>query len=351
LGSNLTTEVSAFAPNFQTPYVQQASLGLEREVRRRLAVGVNYLYVHGEHLIRARDVNLPAPVAMQYPVYDQNNQFTGQYYTVQSFGTWQMTQSSTCAYPPCMVGPARPIPQLGAINQFESAATSVYHGLTVSIRRRLTEGFYFRLAYTWAHAIDDAQDALLTATSTVQNSYDPAAERATSTTDQRHRLVAAWTVEPQPFHREHPLLRKLFNNWKFSNTVTVGSGRPVSARVTGDLNGDGNLDNDRLPGVSRNALTGPDYATADFRLARKLHLSDRTRLELLAECFNLFNRNNKRIISTDNGFYVTGADLVPYSAVIGSRHYPAYIRQYTNILSTNSSYAPRQLQLAMRLRF
>jgi len=351
LGSTLTSDVSAFAPSFRTPYVEQASLGLEREIANRLAVGVHYLYVHGVHLIRARDVNLPTPVSVQYPVYDQNNQFTGQYYTVQSFSTWQTTASATCAIPPCLNTLARPIPQLGAINQFESAASSVYHGLTISLQRRMTSGLYFRLAYTWAHAIDDTQDALVTTTSTVQNTYNTAAERGNSTTDQRHRLVFAWVAEPQPFHREHPLLRRVFNEWKFSNVITAGSGRPVSAQVTGDLNGDGNLGNDRLPGVSRNSYTGPNYFTVDLRLARKLHVSERWRLEALAECFNLFNRDNQRILSTDNGFYVTGADFVSYRVVIGSTQYPAYIRQYTKYLTATSSYAPRQLQLAMRLRF
>ena len=59
----------------------------------------------------------------------------------------------------------------------------------------------------------------------------------------------------------------------------IHSGRPVSAQVTGDMNGDGNLDNDRLPGVSRNSYTGPGYFSADARLARKLHVSERWRLE------------------------------------------------------------------------
>jgi hypothetical protein len=56
--SNLTqleqADISAFAHNFKTPKVQQASLNVEREVAQRLAVGVSYMYVHGVDLIRAR---------------------------------------------------------------------------------------------------------------------------------------------------------------------------------------------------------------------------------------------------------------------------------------------------------
>ena len=73
----------------------------------------------------------------------------------------------------------RPISQLGAIDQFESAASSVYNGMTVSLRKRMSGGMYFNLAYTWAHAIDSGQDALVAGQpATVQNSYST--ERASA---------------------------------------------------------------------------------------------------------------------------------------------------------------------------
>ena len=53
-----------------------------------LAVGVSYMYVHGVDLIRARDVNLPPPVNVSYPVYDASGtNFLGTYYNVASFST------------------------------------------------------------------------------------------------------------------------------------------------------------------------------------------------------------------------------------------------------------------------
>ena len=47
------------------------------------------------------------------------------------------------------------IAQLGAINEFQSAASSYYNGATISINRRVARGTYVRLSYTYAHAIDD----------------------------------------------------------------------------------------------------------------------------------------------------------------------------------------------------
>lgn len=80
---------------------------------------------------------------------------------------------------------------------------------------------------------------------------------------QRQRFVLSCVVAPRLFHRDHEWLGICFNNWKASGVVTVGSRRPVSATATGDADQDGNNSNDRLPGVSRDSLLGPDYATTE----------------------------------------------------------------------------------------
>ncbi len=348
----LSSDASAFSPSFHTPKVEQASLTLEREMAHRLAAGVSYMYVHGEGLIRARDVNLPAPMQVSYPVYDESGtNFLGDYYNVDSFSTWQLSRSMDCAFPPCLNSVARPVPQLGAVNLFESAASSVYHGMTVSLRRRMTNGLYLRVGYTFAHAIDDGQDSLLTAGSTVQNSYSPKSERSSSVTDQRHRLIVSWIAEPKPFDRAHPFWGTLLNHWRLSGLFTYGSGRPVDARVDGDPNRDGNISNDRLPGYGRNAFVGPDYATLDLRVGRNIALGGRRKLRLMVESFNLFNRNNGRVNTSDQGFLNPVAQFVPVDNRIGINYFPASYRRSTNFLRVNDAYAPRQVQLAVRFTF
>ncbi len=156
----ITHEVSAFAPNFVTPRVQQSSLTFEKEVANRTTVSLSLLNVRGEHLIRALDVNLPQPVALTYPLFDSTGSiFEGGYYTVNSFSTWQFSRTLECPWPPCINPLGRPIAQLGAINEFQSAASSNYNGATLSFNRRVARGTYFRLSYTYARAIDDGQDA------------------------------------------------------------------------------------------------------------------------------------------------------------------------------------------------
>jgi hypothetical protein len=349
----VTHDVSAFAPNFVTPRVQQTSLTLEREVASHTTVAVSYLYVHGEHLIRALDVNLPPPVALTYPIFDSTGSiFQGGYYTVDSFASWQLTQSLTCPFPPCINPLGRPIAQLGAIDEFQSAASSVYNGVTLTVDRRVGRGTYLRFAYTYARAIDDGQDALVAGEpATVQNSYNPNGERGPSVTDQRNRVEAAFSVEPRPFHREHDLLGHLFNDWKISSIVTAGSGRPVNATVDGDPNQDGNYDNDRLPGYSRNAFTGPDYASTDLRLVRKIHVATGYRVEFTADSFNLFNRDNQRVEITSSGLTVEATTFTQYSTYVNGIPYPAYYQQPQDFLKPNAAFAPRQIQLGVKLIF
>src|SRR5579863_5910495 len=353
LAQHTQGNISAFSPNFNTPKVEQASLSIEREVSHRFAVGVSYMYVHGVDLIRARDVNLPPPVNVQYPVYDSTGtNFLGTYYDVASFSSWQMTASSTCPFPPCINPLARPIPQLGAIDVFESAASSVYNGATLSIRRQMTNGVYFRLAYTYAHAIDDGQDALVAGRpSVVQNSYAANAERENSVTDQRQRLVFSWIAEPRPFGRAQDFLGRIFNDWKLAGVFTYGSGRPVNVTVAGDPNQDDNDSNDRLPGIRRNSFLGPNYASTDLRVSRRLYVGNRLKIDLVVESFNLLNRDNKLVTITEDGLTSNSAYFVKISNQIGINYFPGHFQVPTNPVQALNSFPPRQVQLALKMTF
>jgi len=347
----VTTQISAFSQNFRTPYAEQTSLSVEKEVARRTTIETSYIFVAGKHLIRARDANLPAPTNVTYPVYDANGNFTGNYYSVASFATWEFAHTLTCVFPPCINDLQRPLSQVGAINEFESVAASNYNGLAIGIKHTFGEGFYARLSYTWAHAFDNGQDALVAGQpAQVQNAAAPGAERATSSTDQRHRLVAAFSAEPKRTY-DNFLARAALTNWRFSGILTVGSGRPLTATTTGDPNRDSNSLNDRLPGTPRNKYVGPDYMTQDVRLTRKFHLTERWRLEASAESYNLFNHNNKRVTITDNGFEGTAADFVPLFKTANGKKYPGYFQQTSTGLRPNNAFAPREVQFVLKLSF
>jgi hypothetical protein len=349
----VTNDVSAFAPDFVTPRVQQASITVEKEMAGHTTVALSLLNVRGEHLIRALDVNLPQPIALTYPIFNSTGSiFSGGTYTVDSFATWQFSRTLDCPFPPCINPLGRPIANLGAIDEFQSAASSQYNGATLSFNRRVARGIYLRLSYTYARAMDDGQDALVAGQpATVQNSYVPNAERGPSVTDQRHRMVAGFSAEPRPFHRQHEFLGHIFNDWKMSGVINYGTGRPVNATVSGDPNQDGNDLNDRLPGYTRNAFTGPDYATTDLRVTRSIRMRDRYKINLVAESFNLLNRDNRRVAITSNGLMANATTFVPSSTTANIAPYPGYYTLPRNFMKPNAAYAPRQVQLALKFVF
>ena len=267
-----SSDISAFSHNFRTPEVHQVSASVEHEIANRVVAEISYSFVRGQNLIRARDVNLPPPTNVQYPIFDSSGVNLLGYGSVESFSTWQFSTGQTCPFPPCINPLGRPIPQLGSINVYESEASSVNHGATLSLSRQMTHGLYFRLGYTYAHAIDDGKDALLAARpATVQNSCSPSSERGNSVTDQRNRFVFSWIYEPSALNGGQGWLGKLSKGWKNSGVITAGSGRPVNVTVIGDASQDDNSNNDRLPGASRNSFVGPNYSSTDMRLSRKLY--------------------------------------------------------------------------------
>jgi hypothetical protein len=125
----------------------------------------------------------------------------------------------------------------------------------------------------------------------------------------------------------------------------------VEARISGDPNRDENSSNDRLPGYGRNAFVGPDYATNDMRVSRRLFAHDKTKLELMIESFNLFNRNNERVQVSDDGFLNSAGQFSQEEKMIGINYFPAYYRKPVNFMKATNAYAPRQVQLALRLTF
>jgi len=92
-------------------------------------------------------------------------------------------------------------------------------------------------------------------------------------------------------------------------------------------------------------------ATMDLRVAWKMNLRGRYRLELTGESFNLFNRDNQRYGVTGNGYYNSAGTFVKYSQSAGGSYYPAYYQQPTSFLRPASSFAPRRMQLSMRRNF
>jgi hypothetical protein len=238
---------------------------------------------------------------------------------------------------PGPIAARRPIPQLGPISAIRWDGWEHYRSATIRIERRVAEGLSGSANYTWSRSFDDASDpgATVAETNLPQNVYDMAAERALSSYDHRHRLVASASYAPKWLRGRGGWLEALGAHWRVSGIVTVQSGAPFTVNLGSDranigsgpaqrpnVSGNPNLGSGRTPErwfntsvfslpapftfgtAGRNIVTGPGYSNVDMVFQKNARLSEKLRMEFRWEIFDLLNHPNfdlpSRIAFTPN---------------------------------------------------
>jgi outer membrane receptor protein involved in Fe transport len=317
--------------HYVEPLVHQGSFGIELQLQKNTALSIGYLGVHGTHLQRLRDINLGEPSPATIPIANTDTVLT------------YLRFSSP-----------RPIAGFDRIFLFESGASSIYHGLAVEVRRRFAANFEFLGSYTFSKVIDDkpdstainppATDALL-----VQDPSNPGADRSRGATDQRHRFVFSGIWDLNYAERLPRFASMGLRGWQLGSILTAQSGHPYSGLVNFDLNNDGNLASDRIPGLGRNTFTLPSTVSLDSRLTRAFRLkNERARLEFSWEAFNVFNRGNVTAVRTQQYAVSTNA------AICGAGLPQCLIPLVTGLNAFGTPTAtsgPRIMQLAARFIF
>ena len=277
-----------FASNYQQPYVEQYNTAIEYQVAADTSVTVAYTGVHGVHLQRTRDINIVnSPTPTTAIVAGQ----PGTTFTYSKYPT------------------ARLIPAFSRIFEFESNASSTYNGLTFEGNKRFSHNFQVLASYTWSHVIDDRPDAtaVVPGTDDAKMVFDPlhiALDRASGDNDVRNRFVFSGVWQLDSYTRNMPRdVRAIAGGWELAGVFNAQSGQPYTALVSSDLNNDLNSRNERAPGTSRNQFRLPAIYTVDPRITRNVNITERAKLQLIAEAFNLFNHQN--ITSAKNTLYAT----------------------------------------------
>lgn len=244
--------ITRIDPNIEASYSQQANLQIERELPGNAVLSVGYLHLRGLHLILSRNANVPTvPVSAGIP-----NQ-------------------------------GRPDPNWGNIGRFESSGNSYYNGMVVSYNQRAASWASLRVSYTLSKTIDDSGNFFF---STPQNNFNVRDDRGLSDNDQRHRLVVSGSLEVPP-HDKATGFQRFLCGFQLGYIFTYASRLPFNVLLGQDRNFDSNL-NDRPLGVGRNTGRGFDFASLDLRLSRRIKLTERVNVQLLAEGFNVLNRAN-----------------------------------------------------------
>ncbi len=303
--------------NLVSPYSEQASLEIDRELGKGISVGVGYLFVAGHHLVRPIDLNVGPPIGKE-------------------------TGTNKDIYAFAIKDPNIPAPPGGSngtngIFYFtDSTGNSAYHGLTLQAAAKGNKYFSLNANYTFSKTMDDG--TFVTFVSTPQSNAQRNLERALSNQDVRHRFVANFTATApkESFLREFQL----------SSIVTLQSPRPFTMFVGFDANNDGNPVTDRVGESRRNSYFGDNLRTVDLRVSRNIHLRERASLYLALDAFNAFNHTN-----IDEVFSLYGApDFIPghipnhFGDGVTSPASPAFGTPRT-------AFNPRQLQIAAKISF
>jgi outer membrane receptor protein involved in Fe transport len=282
----------------RTPYSEQASLEISRELGRGVAVSLSYLYVHALKIGTVTGILNGVPTGTLpsgKPVFDR-------------------------------AAGGRRFLELGDFYANDDIAFSIHHGGTLEVEKRFEHGFSFHSSYTFSKTINNSDSVANLAD--LPEGPDIGPQRAVSRQSVPHRYTLA-------FVSEVPRTVRALQDFKFSALFTAQAGRRFNVFAGSDANGDGNPLSDRPGTLGRNTLIGPRFASFDLRVARPLRLNERVSAELSADFVNLFNRVNVTDLNTVYG----GIDLnVPPNPVLGFG-------------TPRDAANPRQIQYGLKLRF
>jgi hypothetical protein len=140
------------------------------------------------------------------------------------------------------VGGVRRNTKLETMDLTGSQGDSWYHGMTVDLRRRLTTGLQFQLAYTWSKSestADQTSRSQLTSNRVTGYFLDPAhisADKSLSPWDSRH-VIKFNSVYELPFGPRKAMLNHggvasyLVGGWQLGGVMTLKSGSPFTYEV------------------------------------------------------------------------------------------------------------------------
>lgn len=333
-----TVNLQWAASDFHNPYTQQGTIAIERQLGHDLGITASYIWSRGIGIWTQRDMNImPSTQTVTYSIQDA----TGA--TVGAYPTAVYTQKVDSRY--------------GKILQVENGGQSWYNGLAVQVKKRFAHNFGANIAYTWSHAIDDAdqQGASWNIGWNYNNATMPGNygfDKGSSSVDQRHRFVVDWRWTPKFTTSDSALARYLVNGWELSAITTLASAHPWSGTVlvsgtqfpgvylvnNNTLNGYGGWN--RVPFWPVGSLDLDQYHRVDARLVRSLPFSERVKANLIFEGFNVFNTITNTGMTTQ-AFTATAGVLKPTPGLgVGTKSegFPD---------GTNA----RRMQVALRLTF
>ena len=268
--------------------------GVSRQLHQNLALHVDGVYTNLRNFARTRNINAPNtgidPGALDAAAAARIASFTA-----------------------AQLNALRPMATWGNVTQLTANGWSDYRALFVRLDKRMSNRYMYLISYTrdWTN------------------------NNVNNTTDVYHP-----ELDEGPAGRKHALVASGTARLPFDITLgavwTIRTALPYSALAGVDLNGDGVSNNDYVPGTTRNqagrddtnttlvlqkvnewrAVRGlapipdtqpqsSDYNRFDVRVSRGITIGGNRSVDLVAQVFNLFGRDN--LVGGTGGTFVANA--------------------------------------------
>jgi hypothetical protein len=317
----LTTGTTLYAipSNFKNETIYEANLSVEYQFAQNYLFDIGYAGNRSRHLLSERDLGSSG-----------NGLGSEKITTIIPPGS-----NFACAAPPCF---------LSDVRIFEGRANADYDSLQAKLEKRYSMGIVSTVAYTFSHNRDNTSG--LFGNPGEQrgnvggpiNAFDFNADRSDSSLDHRHMFVAS-TLWDLPFGKGKKyagsvseMADKFIGGWQWNVVLngttgqhfTVGqNGRPANQVGPAYLNGVLNFasftdgSNPANPGSicynnlagnqfcygdsGRNHFTGPGYFRTDMSLFKNISITERLKMQIGLEGFNMFNQANALVPNSDHG--------------------------------------------------
>lgn len=236
------------APNFHSPYSQQYSFGIQRQINRNNVAEVRYVGNHGVGLFQSinrnpRFDNLVNGFSTSVSGTDAN----GNTINAATFNFPGFPQFARGAVPlKCTQAPGvrdntavcngRLLPQ-GLLRSRENTAQSTYNSLQSRVNGRLFNQLTYGASYTFSKAIDNASEIFSFGEGAfAANPFDLSrAERGLSAFDRRHAFSMNFLYDIPYFKEQHGVLGKLLGGFQINSTYIIASGRRFTPSQFGNF--------------------------------------------------------------------------------------------------------------------
>ncbi len=314
VGQKVNTSVAFFNPKQVAPISYQYNLNVQREIAKDLLLEGGYIANISHHLT-ANDLSL--------------NQVAPQLMTA---GAAQVV---------------RPFPQFNNVTWINpSIGNSTYHGGFVRLDKRMSGSFSVLAHYTFSKFIDDVEASQeFGSTGSYMDAYNRRLDKGLSGSDVPHRLVVTLLYE-LPKLKAHKVLNTALGGWKAGLLETAESGPTFTVITSANTTNAFPAGSLRPNLVSRAVLANPTIAkwfdtsayvnpaalkfgnsprggvrgapvvTTDVTLEKSFAVTERVKLEVRAEFYNLLNR----AIFNVPGFTLGAADFGVVSSARAPRN-------------------------------